>query len=249
MTKLHRLIGTILVMALANLAACNSTQRKPQVAPAPASPNPPSRPQVVDFAPGLRIDYRVPQVEIDAEVILRDASLELLLYSKAPTPKEHESILKTMVPSQRIFQALGLAGFKPGQPMRYFEDTGKVRPASGDPVDVLVRLERDGKIVEESANEWMTDAKSKSVMRPTSWLFTGSERTETGEFAADVEGTVITVVDFPSSLLSLPASHTSSDADLWLKANTPRIPPIGTRVVVILRAPATSNSAGKSQPG
>jgi hypothetical protein len=245
-----RRFKSVVIVSCAMLAgACQRDENPPAVAATPGKETTAAHsPRPVDFGPGLRIDYRVPQVEIDAEVILREASLELFLYSKSPTPKEHESILRTRVPSSRIYQALGVAGFVPGQTMRYFPDTDRVRPPSGDPVEVFVRFERDGKSVEEPATEWMFDVNARTQMRPTHWLFTGSERTEEGQFAADIEGTVITVVDFPSSLLSLPVSHTSSDAQLWLKTNTVRIPPIGTKVVVILRAPGRGHAVPATQP-
>jgi hypothetical protein len=228
-------LGLILGIVLTGLSCSKSVQSRNPVAQVATSA--PSGPRIVEYAPGLRIDYRVPQVEIDAEVILREASLELFLYSKAPTPKEHESILKTQVPAHRIFEALGLIGFQPGKPMRYSQETDTVRPASGDPVAVFVRYAKDGREIEEPATNWMMDASTKKTMAPVNWLFTGSEKTQEGDFAADVEGTTICVVDFPRSLLSLPSSHTSSDAELWLKANTEKIPPLRTKVVVVLRKP------------
>jgi hypothetical protein len=202
-------------------------------------PAPPTGPTgIVDYAPGLRIDYRRPRVEVDAEVILREADLELFAYSRAPTPKEHETILRTDVSATRIYEALGLIGLAPGHTMKYFPETKTVRMPEGDPVDVLVRYLRDGKTVESSACDWMWDVAADRPMGYTPWLFTGSQRMEDGAFYADYEGTIVTVVDFPSSLLSLPVSHSSSDDALWLRANTAAIPPIGTKVTMILRPAA-----------
>ncbi len=191
--------------------------------------------RVVDFAPGLRIDYRVPQVEVDCEVILREGELELFAYSKSPTPKEHETILRTHVSAESIYQALGLIGLRPGHTAKYFFETKTTRMPSGDPVDVLVRYQSGGTRVEQSACDWMLDVARGSTMERSAWLFTGSERMEDGAFAANVEGTVVTVVDFPSSLLGLPSSHSDSDSELWLRANTEAIPPIGTPVQLVLR--------------
>jgi hypothetical protein len=96
----------------------------------------------------------------------------------------------------------------------------------------------------------MWNVATKSVMAPSVWLFTGSQRQEDGTFAADFEGTLVTVVDFPSSVLGPPALHSDSDAELWLKARTEVIPPIGTRVVMILRPAATrgDSKAPTSRP-
>jgi hypothetical protein len=200
---------------------------------------------MVDFVPGVRIDYRVPQVEVEAWVILRKGSLELFAYSKAPVPKEHESILLLQASPEAIYQAMGLIGLVPGKPMRYFPETGTIRKPSGDPVDVLVRFESDGRTVEASACDWMTDVTRHKPMERTHWLFTGSDRLKDGTFAANLEGTVVTVVDFDSSVIALPDLHTSSNAQLWLEANTEAIPPVGTKATLVLR-PATGNAA--SQP-
>lgn len=199
---------------------------------------PTSRPagKVVEFGPGLRIDYRVPQVEIDSEVVLRKGALELFAYSRAQVPKEHETILRAEVSCERVYQALGLIGLTPGRPTRYDEATKSVQLPTGDPVDVLVKYEIEGKPREHSACEWMLDAAKKTPMNRTHWLFTGSRREEDGSFAANIEGTLVTVVDFPSSLLGLPASHSDSDSQLWLLANTEAIPPVGTKVKLILRS-------------
>lgn len=189
----------------------------------------------MEFAPGLRIDYRVPQVEVDSEIVLRKGALELFAYSRAQVPKDHETILRTDVPCERIYQALGLIGLTPGRPMRYDIETKTVQLPTGDPVEVIVRYAMDGKTREHSACDWMMDDAKKAPMARTHWLFTGSQRQEDGGFAANVEGTLVTVVDFPSSLLGLPASHSDSDSQLWLTANTDAIPPVGTKVTMILR--------------
>lgn len=216
---------TGVALVLISLIACNK--------PTPTSQ--PSTPRIVDFQPGIRIDYRIPQVEIDGEIILREGALELFAYAKSPTPKEHESIVLLRSSPEHIYQALGLIGLTPGKPPRYFHETKTQRPASGDGVDVLVRHEKDREVVETFATDWMYDVKRKGPMQRTHWLFTGSERTDDGSFAASVEGTVVPVVDFPSSLLCLPTPHTDANAELWLKANTDAIPPIKSKVTLVLR--------------
>ncbi|HWL92821.1 MAG TPA: YdjY domain-containing protein [Phycisphaerae bacterium] len=191
--------------------------------------------RVVDFRPGIRIDYRVPQVEIESGVILREAELELFAYAKAPVPKEHETILLLRVKPEHIYQALGLIGLEPGHPVSYDLETQTITEASGDAVDVRVRYEKDSETVEHSASDWMYDLERDAPMQQTHWIFAGSKRDEKGRFAADVEGTVVTVVNFDTALLCLPDLHTDSDRSLWLRARTEVIPPVGTKVTLILR--------------
>lgn len=241
---------TSVVAATMTLASCTKNDGTQQAAEAPreriaVSPPPPPPPttthqgaNIVDFQPGIRIDYRMPQVEVDAEVILRTGELELFAYSRAPTPKEHETILKMQVKAEHIHLALGLIGLVPGNPVLYDWESGVTTPARGDPVNVFVRFERDGKQIEQSACDWMFDLERRAPMAKTHWLFTGSRRDEKGRFAADVEGTVVTVVNFDTSVLSLPESHSDSDTMLWLAARTEVIPETGTKVTLVLRPAA-----------
>ncbi|MFQ5424210.1 MAG: YdjY domain-containing protein [Phycisphaerae bacterium] len=196
----------------------------------------PTRPRIVDFSPGIRIDYRIPQVEIAGEIILREGPLELFAYALAPVPKQHESIVLLRSKPQRIYQALGLTGLTPGKTARYFPETRETRPSSGDPVDVFVRYAVGERERTVSAGDWMRSPGSGQAMPPRHWVFTGSDRLNDGTFYADVEGTVVTVVDFPSSLVSLPERHSDSNDELWLEANTPAIPPVGTKVTLVLRS-------------
>ncbi len=198
-------------------------------------------PRAVDFMPGIRIDYRVPQVEVEARVVLRQGPLELFAYCKAPVPKEHETILVIDGPAEAVYQALGLIGLTPGMPVRYSPETQTVLPATGDPVDVFVRTSRDGRRVEASACDWMLDAGTGEPMERTHWVFAGSRRLESGAFGANVEGTLVTVVDFDSAVLALAEAHSASDDQLWLTANTDAIPPVGTAVTLILRPAGTSH--------
>lgn len=242
-----RPLATCLTALLFQCAACapktediNASDKEPADQARASNTPVETKRRVVEFGPGLRIDYRVPQVEIDGEVILREGPLELFAYAKAPQHKEHESIVLLQSKPQRIYQALGLIGLTPGQTTRYFPETRRIRLPTGDPVDVLVRYEAKGVQTTVSACDWMLDAEAGAPMSPRTWLFTGSERYDDGTFCADIDGTVVTVVDFPSSVLGLAGRHSDSDADLWLKANTKAIPPDGTPVTLILRpAPKT----------
>lgn len=240
----QKLVGAIAAVWTVSAFSCTPPSGRSEVEVAGDRPVPATKPagRVVDFGPGLRIDYRVPQVEVDSEVVLRQGALELFAYSRAQVPKEHETILRTDVQCERVYQALYLIGLVAGRPMRYDMETKTVEMPTGDPVEVWVRYEQEGRTREHSACDWMLDASTKKPLTRTHWLFTGSRREEDGQFAANIEGTLVTVVDFPSSLLSLPASHSESDSQLWLMAHTDSIPPNGTRVILILRPAAKPSS-------
>lgn len=208
---------------------------EPQTAEPPPAP-PPAEGKRVAYAPHVTIDWSVPQVEIDARIVLREGLLELLMCSAGT--KEHESILATQARPKQIYEALGLIGLAAGRPAQYDPQTSEVTPASGAPLALEIACP-DGdaeKVV--AAHEWLASPETLQPVAPPSWIFCGSREDE-GRFLADVDGTVACVVDFDTSLIGLAERHSASDAELWAAANTPRVPPVGTSCRLIVRALAT----------
>jgi len=194
----------------------------------------------VQFQPGVWIDWSVPQVEIAGQVVLRRGPLELLACS--PHTREHESIVRLNARPLHVFQALGLIGLEPGHPPYYDIAADRPVPAAGAPMEVWIRWEDKGHFVAVPAEQWLLDRRTGKPPGRLPWVFAGSAFDGAGRFQADAEGTVITLVDFPSALVALAASHSESNALLWCEANSGKIPPVGTAVTVILRGATTSLS-------
>lgn len=185
------------------------------------------------FMPGVRIDWAARQVEVDAQVVLREGMLELVACS--PGTREHESILQIHARPLHVYQALGLLGLESGQPPHWDPQTNQPRPASGPPLSVHVRYEHEGESRVDDINAWLWDAQANQPAAPLAWVFGGSIFNEEGRFAADLEGTVLCVVDFDSALISLTQSYSSANTQLWLTPNPDRVPPLGTAVVLIVK--------------
>ncbi len=201
----------------------------------PASqPEPGGMGKVVDFAPGIRINWPLRQIEVEARVVLREGALEL--FACSPRTREHESIVSVAARPRRIYEALGLIGLAPGAPIRFDEDSESFWPPYGAPVAISVRYEREGRTVTDDISRWMRRAGADQPLTERFWVFAGSLRFDEGRFGADLDGTVVCVVDFDTALLALPQNYSSSDEQLWLEANTPAIPPEGTRCTLIFRA-------------
>lgn len=197
-----------------------------------------SRPAgLASFQPGVTIDWSNKQVLLAGEIVLREGDLELLACS--PQTKEHESIIRVRCRPLHVFQALRLIGLEPGHPPFYNNATKSVVAATGQPVAVSVRWSADGQVHTAPAWQWLWNKQENKPADPIDWVFAGSMATKDDQLLADYDGTVITVVDFESSLISVPASHTSSNPELWLTACTEKIPPVGTPVTVILEAAGT----------
>ncbi len=187
--------------------------------------------RIVDFAPGVRIDWSARVVEVSAKVAFRRGPLELL--ACAPHSREHESVLVVSARPYHIYQAIGLLGAEPGHPPTYSEKLQRMMPPSGAEVSVTVRFGKGHAARKVPARDLVRLANGEAPTR-LRWVFSGSRRHSDGGFAADVEGAVACVVDFPSALLSLDRSHSADDDQLWLSANTPQIPPVGTACVLLI---------------
>lgn len=194
----------------------------------------PTGPRVADYAPGVRIDWPTRRVEVEALVVLREGPLEL--FACSPHTREHESIVVTPAQPLRIREAMGLIGLTAGHPVQYDSKTDQWSAATGDRITVEARWLMNGKERRADIGEWMKDLASGKTLPPNAWVFSGSYATSEGQFAADADGTVMCVVDFASALIAVPALHTSANEALWIAANTDKIPPIGTKVTLVIGA-------------
>lgn len=186
------------------------------------------------FGPGIRIDWKKRLVEVDAEVVLRKGSLELLVCS--PQTREHESILRIHAKPLHVYQAMGLIGLTPGSPMKFDDRSKQWHRPTGDSLMLSVRYPAKGGTSEVPVERWLRDVEHKQIPRPIDWVFAGSRTLENGKFGADLDGTVVCVVDFDTALIAVSDLHTADNEDLWLEANTEVIPPVGTRCTLVIQA-------------
>jgi len=205
---------------------------QPTSPPDAKAPEPPKL-RRVQYAPFVLIDWSRRTVEIDVEVVLRTGALELLACS--PHTREHESILRVPARPLRIFEAMGLVGLEPGAPASYDDSRQEWHAAYGSLLDIRIKWKQGDAERESPAHRWLFDVKMKRPVESVHWVFAGSLESG-GRFGADIDGTVISVVDFPASLIALDVSHVSDNEALWLLSNTDAIPPVGTKCVLVIRA-------------
>ena len=170
----------------------------------------------------------------------RAPSLEVLL-CKTNT-KEHEAILHTAVDAKFLHSGLVALGLNPGSPVQFVDPkTGEANyvAASGAKVAVTVHYRRAGKLHTHAAQEWITDVKTKKPMAHE-WVFAGSnffkdpdQPTKAPSYGAN-GGDVIAVSNFPDSMLDLPVSVGSDDANLAFEGAYDRVPPPGAKVWLVL---------------
>jgi hypothetical protein len=179
------------------------------------------------------------RVLINAYVCLREGALEQLL-TRART-KEHEAILAADVDARLIHAALLAARAKPGSTVRYKKVGEKVVivPPRGTPIKVTLQYrDKKKKLVTVAAQQWVRNIKTKKHLN-LDWVFAGSVffkdplNPKTMLYGAN-SGDVICVANFDGAMLDLPISSSKDNADLSFEAYTKRIPPLRTKVTIIL---------------
>ena len=184
------------------------------------------------FSEGVWIDWGRREVALDARVVLRKGPLELL--ACGPRTREHESILVVQGRPRDIYHAMGLLGLEPGSPVKFDPEKNHLRPATGESLQLRIEFERGGVIRTVPASAWLRRPSSVKSVENMDWVFAGSHSLSDGRFSGDVEGTIVTLVDFESALIATGALHTSDNQALWLEAQTEAIPPVGTRCRLII---------------
>ena len=190
--------------------------------------------------PHITFDLETKTIELEATVVQREADwLELLACS--PGTREHEAILTVPAKPSHIHLALTAIGLKHGSPMmvKRLED-GKLdtKPAHGPAIAVSVIYQLDDQTIEQPAGKWIINRKTDKTLDNETWIFTGSHFQQFDDqqyYMADIEGTIISLVNFGDDLLTLPSKTTNYSDQEQLGCNTAEIPPIGTPVTIRLQ--------------
>lgn len=173
------------------------------------------------------------RVVFDGSVCLRDGALEMLVCPRGT--KEHEAIIAADTKAYLIHAALLAAGAEAGAPATF---RPVYKAATGDEIDVdIIWTDSEGKVHRDKGQDWIKNAKTGEAMKYP-WVFAGSgfwkdEITGRQVYMADT-GDFVCVSNFPSSMLDLPVESSADNEDLMFRAFTERIPPLGTRVRVVL---------------
>lgn len=183
-------------------------------------------------------DKKTRRVLLATEVCLREGPLEIFMCKKGT--KEHEAILRIDIDALKIHELLILAGAEPGKPTQFVNpktEEADYKPATGTKINVSVHYTKGGKTFTHPAQEWIWDSKKKAQL-PHGWVFAGSvvvvDPCNGKKFYAANSGDVISISNFPYSMLEIPAEISKDDANLVYEARTERIPPLRSKVWVIL---------------
>ena len=131
---------------------------------------------------------------------------------------------------------MGLIGLTPGAPARYESKGERWVRATGETVSLTVRYPSKGVDTVSPIEAWLLDVKHRRPPGEIDWIFSGSRTLDGGRFGADLDGTVVCVVDFDTALITVGDLHSADNELLWLEANTDAIPPVGTRCTLLIQA-------------
>jgi hypothetical protein len=175
---------------------------------------------------------------VATEVCLREGPLEIFLCKKGT--KEHEAIVRADFDAIKLHEMLILSGASPGHPTQFVDPKTEqplYKPATGTKIDVKVHYTRGGKTYTHPAQEWIWNPKKKDIL-PWGWVFAGStvftDPDNGRKYYGANSGDVISISNFPYSMLEIPNEISKDDANLEYEARTERIPPLRSKVWVIL---------------
>ena len=198
----------------------------------------------VHLANGLSINQSAGEVIVHGKVAIRQGFLEQLVCFKGT--REHESLIVVNVPASHIHAALLAVGAHAGHPGIWSRDKStandlKLEPPAGDLISVRVEYVSDGVTRRNDVGEWIEDARHQDQFKSI-FVFAGSHFEPDGRggqrYTADVTGSIVGLVTFGDELVAY-AKVIPDQADIatprW-QANTARIPPEASDVVLILKA-------------
>jgi hypothetical protein len=230
------LTGWLVGLTLALLLGVGCEDAAPDKGKKPASPEPPAEGKKVKVGDNVYLEVLPSsrRVLIEAEVCLREGTLEQLLTRKGQ--KEHEAVLSADIDARKAHEALILARAKEGSPVQW---QPRFRAPTGTTIKVSLVYEQKGKKVTVPARSWIKNRKSGKEL-DSDWVFAGSllianplDKNAPKHYLAN-DGDIICVSNFEGAMLDLPIRSSKDDADRSYDAWTDRIPPVGTRVTVVL---------------
>jgi hypothetical protein len=236
---MHRLVAPLAAALLGMVLGCEEQggreEPRPAVARAPVSSTPEAKKTLLAPNVWLEVQGKHRRVILSGEICLREGALELLMCRKAT--KEHEAIVTADVDGRDVHKALNVAGANEGSPVRY---RPKFQPAKGTAIRVLIQYEdKAGKVVTVNGRDWVKNMKTGKTLE-TDWVFAGSylvdnplDPKKPKQYLAN-DGDLICVSNFETAMLDVPIASSKDDADREYVAFTERIPPLGTKVSIIL---------------
>jgi hypothetical protein len=262
----------LLLMACVVVGGAGVWVVQPPAEPGKAAPAAEGVPGVVELAPGLRVDRAASVVEFDGvvPVDVHDAQtprVYLELFVTGPDTREHEALVMTRVPASAIHAGLLALGLEPGKPgvIRAVGAGAKGEAEVEQPTGPGLAVEFVTRTVEgaervEPASSWVVNAEDGSRLEGEAaegaWVFAGSRMMSrrdpaTGRprevYDADGTGVIVGLHTFSSEVIAwrrVMSPDAAALTPVWI-ADRAKVPEMGTKVVVRVRAVGAAGEAPK----
>jgi hypothetical protein len=182
--------------------------------------------------PHLQVNVAKHQVRIECEAINPEEKLEFLVC--ATGTKEYESVLRSRARPSHLHLALLMLGLQPGQPVKFSEPDNTWIPPKGPALKLSCEFQRDGKTITLPASRLMRSVKEKAAMPDVNWVFVGAPALDDGEYAADVTGYLITLVNFEHTVIDIPQLKSNKNESLEWEINPDLMPKRNTPIWLII---------------
>jgi hypothetical protein len=204
-----------------------------------AAAAPASRPGVGRL-PHIEVDAKHRRVRVQCEAVRAEMPLEFLCCVKGS--HDYESALVSRARPSDLHLALLMLGLTPGAPAHRSDDLKEWFPPHGPALHIAVEFQRQGKTVRLPASKLLRNVKTKKPAPSMTWVFAGSHLLDDGRYAADLQGYLVSLVNFSSTLIDVPYVASNSNQTLQWEYNPDTLPPAGTPVTMLIepiQSPAT----------
>ncbi len=175
-------------------------------------------PTTVNMADGL----------IEYVIVLEKGKVHeaLLLTTASPTHLNVALTLLRYAPSRELFPMIAATGHPTGI---YQETPAAVKAAAR--ITIELEWNDSGTIRRVPLNEWLQNPDNETALAAGPWLYTGSGFSE-GKYIPELTGDILAIMVDPHAVINCPGSDNYDQAH-W-HAFSERIPPVGTKVSVVI---------------
>ncbi len=194
------------------------------------------------------IDFKAKQVVVGGTICLNEGALEMFVCPGES--KAHESVIAANALASEVHASMIALNVPPGQPCQW---DPQYKPAHGPiiDIDILWMDEKTNQLIKRSAKSFIRDTHTEKAMTHD-WVFGGSQiyvDPDTGEriYYAD-GGEMICLSNFSTAMMDLTIESSDSDEGRVFEAFTENIPPVGTKVYVVMTPGKRIGPDGKLEP-
>jgi hypothetical protein len=196
--------------------------------------------------PHVTVDVARKQVRVECEALRCEAPLEFFCVLAGTS--EHESVIRTRAKPSDIHTGLLMIGLTPGEPLKYSKAANKQFPPHGPPINITMEFEKNGARVSLPAYKLMRDIRTKQPMPATSWIFAGSRVMDDGNYAANLTGYVVSIVNFELTLMDVPKLASNANETLEWEAVLDLLPPLHSPMTMVIEPAGAPTTVPTTSP-